>query len=104
MPLPTLSAETRAENLRKAAAARRERSELLDALKHGRISLREVLDRDDATVGKMFAKRLLEGLPNIGKIRAGQLLAELGISERRRVRGLGARQRAKLLELFPHQR
>ncbi|MET8438899.1 integration host factor, actinobacterial type [Streptomyces sp900116325] len=104
MPLPALSAETRAENLRKAVAVRRERSELLDALKHGRLSLREVLDRDDQAVGKIFAKRLLEGLPNIGKIRAGQLLAELGISDRRRVRGLGARQRAKLLELFPHQR
>ncbi|MFD5065392.1 integration host factor, actinobacterial type [Streptomyces sp. NPDC058394] len=104
MTLPALSAETRAENLRKAVAVRRERSELLDALKHGRLSLREVLDRDDQAVGKIFVKRLLEGLPTIGKIRAGQLLVEIGISDRRRVRGLGARQRARLLELFPHQR
>lgn len=44
---------------------------------------------------------LLESLPGIGKVRAGQLLADLDISERRRVQGLGARQKERLLELFP---
>ncbi|MFE2993306.1 integration host factor, actinobacterial type [Streptomyces sp. NPDC059262] len=103
MPLPALTAEARAENLRKAAAVRRERGELLDALKHDRTSLQEVLDRDDPVVGRMLVKRLLEGLPNTGKIRAAQLLADLDISERRRVQGLGSRQKARLLELFPPQ-
>lgn len=35
--------------------------------------------------------------------KAGQLLADLGISETRRVQGLGANQRARLLALFPRQ-
>ncbi|WP_331757378.1 integration host factor (plasmid) [Streptomyces sp. NBC_01525] len=103
MLLPALTAEARAEILRKAGAVRRGRSELLDALKHDRTSLLEVLDREDPVVGKMLVRRLLAGLPNIGKIRAAQLLADLDISERRRVQGLGSRQKAHLLELFPPQ-
>ena len=41
---------------------------------------------------------LLESLPGVGKIRAAQAMERLGISESRRVRGLGASQRAALLE------
>ncbi|WP_405775378.1 integration host factor, actinobacterial type [Streptomyces sp. NBC_01538] len=55
----------------------------------------------DPIVGKAYVRRLLESLPGICKVRAGQLLADLDISERRRVQGLGARQKERLLELFP---
>ncbi|MET9779396.1 integration host factor, actinobacterial type [Streptomyces sp. NPDC006367] len=103
MALPKLTAEARAEALRKAAAVRKERGEVLAALKNGTVSLESVLERDDAVVGKTYVRRLLESLPGIGKVRAGQLLSDLGISERRRVQGLGARQRERLLELFPQQ-
>ncbi|WP_327359521.1 integration host factor, actinobacterial type [Streptomyces sp. NBC_01304] len=103
-PLPALTPAQRNEALQKAALVRKERGAVLAELKGGRISLKEVLDRQDDVIGKTHVKRLLESLPGIGKIRAGQLLDEIGISERRRVRGLGARQQEKLLELFPHQR
>ncbi|MEU3045957.1 integration host factor, actinobacterial type [Streptomyces sp. NPDC006984] len=66
-----------------------------------KVTLKEVLEREDSIVGKTYVRRLLESLPGIGKVRAGQLLADLGISERRRVQGLGARQKERLLELFP---
>lgn len=101
MALPELTPEARAEALRKAAAARKERSEVLAQLKDGTLPLQQVLDRDDAVIGKTHIKRVLESLPGIGKIRASRLLDDLGISERRRVQGLGARQKARLLELFP---
>ncbi|GGK30128.1 hypothetical protein GCM10011583_72550 [Streptomyces camponoticapitis] len=45
-------------------------------------------------------RRVLESLPGIGTIRAGQLLADLSISEQRRVQGLGSGQRAGLLARF----
>ncbi|MEU6756061.1 integration host factor, actinobacterial type [Streptomyces sp. NPDC046685] len=64
------------------------------------MSLKEVLGREDAVVGKVYVKRLLESLPGIGKVRAAQLLDELDISDRRRVQGLGPRQKERLLELF----
>ncbi|MET9077863.1 integration host factor, actinobacterial type [Streptomyces sp. NPDC004232] len=101
MALPALTAEARAEALKKAAAVRKERGEVLAQLKDGKVSLKKVLERDDAVIGKTYVRRVLEALPGIGKIRAGQLLTDLGISERRRVQGLGHRQRERLLELFP---
>lgn len=103
MAVPNLTTEARAEALKKAAAVRKERGEVLASLKDGKVSLQEVLEREDAVVGKTYVRRLLESLPGIGKVRAGQLLASLEISERRRVQGLGARQKERLLELFPHQ-
>ena len=41
---------------------------------------------------------LLEAIPNIGKVRSRRLLDELGISPKRRLRGVGARQRERLEE------
>lgn len=101
--LPTLTTEARAEALKKAAAVRKERSEFLANLKDGSVSLKQVLERDDAVVGKTYVRRLLESLPGIGKVRADQVLGDLGITERRRVQGLGPRQKERLLELFPPQ-
>lgn len=103
MALPNLTAAQRTEALKKATAVRKERSEILATLKDGKVSLREVLEREDTVVGKTYVRRLLESLPGIGKVRAGQLLDDLGIAERRRVHGLGARQKERLLELFQPQ-
>ncbi|OEJ28915.1 integration host factor [Streptomyces agglomeratus] len=100
MALPNLTKAQRAEALVKAAAVRKERGEILAGLKDGKVSLKEVLEREDTVVGKTYVKRLLESLPGIGKVRAGQLLNDHDISERRRVQGLGARQKERLLELF----
>ena len=46
----------------------------------------------------MRVKYLLESLPQVGKITAAKLMEEIGIDEARRVQGLGARQKAQLLE------
>jgi ERCC4-type nuclease len=102
--LPRLSADARAQALQKAIAARKERSDLLTSLKAGRTSLHEVLDSTDTVAAKTRVRPLLEALPGIGKIRAGQLLNHIGISERRRVQGLGPRQKAQLLKLFPPEK
>jgi hypothetical protein len=103
MALPSLTADQRRAALEKAAAARKERAEVKDALKHGRMSLAEVLASESEAIRKMTVRALLESLPDIGKVRAQKLLTEMEISDSRRVRGLGIQQRDRLLERFAPQ-
>ena len=101
MPLPpSLSPEQRQAALEKAAAARRLRAELKEKLKMGSLSLKELLDQSasDEIVGKMKVLAVLESLPGLGKVKARRLMDEIGISETRRVQGLGEQQRRKLFE------
>jgi hypothetical protein len=101
MPLPpALSPEQRQAALEKAAAARRQRAELKEKLKMGSISFRELLDQGerDEVVGKMKVLAVLESLPGLGKVKARRLMESVGISEARRIQGLGANQRDSLLK------
>lgn len=102
MPLPPpLSEEQRRDALRKAAEARRKRAELKEQLKSGRTTLRELLERTgDGVVGKMKVSTVLESLPGVGRVRARKLMERLDISESRRMRGLGAKQKENLLNEF----
>ena len=56
---------------------------------------------DDEIIGKMKVLAVLESLPGVGKVKARRTMDEIGISETRRVRGLGAQQRESLLKAFP---
>lgn len=100
--LPQLTEEQRAAALQKAAAARRVRAEVKDRLKRGGTSLEEVLKEADSdeVLGKMKVSALLEALPGVGKVRAGQIMERLEIAASRRLRGLGDRQRRALLREF----
>jgi len=100
--LPPLTPEQRSAALEKAAASRRERAEVKHRLKHGSISLQDVIDagRSNEVIGKMRVSALLESLPGVGRVRAAQIMEEVGISESRRVRGLGQNQQAALIERF----
>jgi hypothetical protein len=100
--LPPLTDEQRAAALEKAAAARRARAEVKNRLKYSQGSLAEVIreGQADEVIGKMKVSALLEALPGVGKVRARQIMEEIGISESRRVRGLGTNQVAALIERF----
>ena len=102
MALPPLTDEQRAAALEKAAAARRARAEVKNRLKYSQGSLADVIREGQANeiVGKMKVSALLEALPGVGKVRARQIMEEIGISESRRVRGLGTNQIAALIERF----
>lgn len=102
MALPPLTPEQRSAALAKAAEARRERAEVKNRLKHSGASLAEVLREggNNDVVGKMKVSALLESLPGVGKVRARQIMERIGISETRRVRGLGANQVAALEREF----
>lgn len=102
MPLPPqLSPEQRKEALAKAAEARRKRAEVKESLKNGKTDLEQILDRSgESIVGKMKVSSVLESLPGVGKVRARKIMERLDISESRRIRGLGAKQKDSLLREF----
>ncbi|MFT4011583.1 MAG: integration host factor, actinobacterial type [Nocardioidaceae bacterium] len=102
MALPELTPEQRQANLEKAAASRRERAEVKNRLKHSGASLAEVvrLGQENEVIGKMRVLDLLQSMPGLGKVRAKQVMERLGISESRRVRGLGSNQIAALEREF----
>ena len=64
----------------------------------GSMSLSEALDSDDRNVAKLKVVSMLESLPGVGKVKARRVMEEIGIADNRRVQGLGAQQRAALLE------
>ena len=100
--LPQLTDEQRRAALAKAAEARRVRAEIKELLKMGTLSLSELLDRsdNDRILAKMKVLSVLEALPKLGKVKARRTMDEVGISESRRLRGLGSQQRAELVARF----
>jgi S13-like protein len=99
---PPLSADQRAAALKKAAEVRTLRAELKEKLKMGSLSLPQLLEdaEKDDIVGKMKVLAVLESLPGVGKVKARRTMEKIGISETRRVRGLGVQQRKDLLAEF----
>jgi len=100
--LPPLTPEQRQAALEKAAASRRERAEVKNRLKHSGATLAEVVNEAEhnEVIAKMRVSELLRSMPGIGKVRAEQVMEKLKISQTRRVRGLGAKQVAALIEEF----
>lgn len=102
MKPPHLSDEQRAAALAKAAEARRVRAEAKELLKTGTLTLSELLARaeEDELIGGIKVASLLSSLPGTGKVKAKRLMEKHEIADNRRIRGLGERQRAALLEEF----
>lgn len=99
MAIPQLSAEERKAALEKAKAARIKRAEVREQLKAGKLTVKDVLaKKDDPVIGRMKVSTLIETLPGYGKAKSEKIMSELQIAESRRLRGLGARQEAALLE------
>ncbi|MHB8439780.1 MAG: integration host factor, actinobacterial type [Acidimicrobiales bacterium] len=96
---PALTTEQRQAALDKAARVRRERAEVKEKLKMGSLVLAELLDQSEKneTIGKMKVLSVLESLPGLGKVKARRLMESVGISESRRLQGLGVNQREALL-------
>jgi hypothetical protein len=102
MALPQLTPEQRADALKKSAVARRERAAVKNRLKYAQGKLSEVIaeGKNNDVIGKMKVSALLESMPGVGRVRARKIMDEVGISETRRVRGLGNNQIAALIERF----
>ena len=94
-----MTPEQRAAGLEKARLVRAQRSELTNKLAMGVMSPLEALDKvDDPLIGKMKVISFIKALPGYGKVKAEKLMTELGISESRRLQGLGTKQMAALKE------
>lgn len=102
MTLPPLTPEQRAAALERAAEARRERARIKARLKSSGESIEQVIaaGRDNDAIGKMRVSALLESMPGVGRVRARQIMDEVGIAQSRRVRGLGQNQTAALVKRF----
>jgi DNA uptake protein ComE-like DNA-binding protein len=97
---PQLTPEQRTAALAKAAEARAARAEIKARLKMGSMSLADALASEDTNVGRLKVVSLLESLPGVGKVKARKIMEDVEIADNRRVQGLGAQQKAKLLELL----
>ena len=82
----------------KAIMARRQRAMVKNELKSGKVSLLEVLETDDPIVIRMKIWDLLMSLPAFGETKARNLMDKCGISDARRIGGLGGQQKKQLLK------
>lgn len=100
--IPTLTTEQRRENLEKAKQARKRRAAILKSVADGSYSVVDVLNMADAddVVARMKVFTLLKAVPGYGFARTQQTMKRLRIAESRRIKGLGMRQRAALIEQF----
>lgn len=93
---PIISQEERREALLKAAQHRKERALFKRELAEGKRNWREALDSQAQSIRLMRVRELLESLPGFGSVRASAILDRIGISQSRRIQGLGSTQRKKL--------
>ena len=94
---PSLSAEVRAAAGIKAVAARRERAAVKAQLASGSIGIFDVINDGRESIQRMRVREMLDAAPGIGARRAFTLMAKAGISETRRIGGLGSHQLKKLI-------
>ncbi|MGH8922127.1 MAG: integration host factor, actinobacterial type, partial [Actinomycetes bacterium] len=95
---PQLTPEQRSAALAKAAEARTARADIKQRLRNSSMSLAEALASDDVNVAKLKVVSLLEALPSVGKVKARQVMADIGIADTRRIQGLGTNQKKALLD------
>lgn len=100
--IPNLTTEQRRENLEKAKTARKRRAAILKSVADGSFTVADVLNMagSDEAVARMKVFTLLKAVPGYGFARTQQAMKRLRIAESRRIKGLGANQRAALVELF----
>ncbi len=95
---PELTDADRARALDRAAAMRRVRADVREALRTGSLTLAQVLARtNDDGIGGIKVKSVLTALPGLGKVKSFRLMEQVGIADNRRLRGLGPRQKEALL-------
>ena len=89
---------------RAAVAARRARAEVKNSVAELRRSPLDVLEAGwsspESAEASLRVRELVASVPGLGPVRSSKILAELGISESKRVGGLGVRQRTLMHDWF----
>lgn len=84
------------EALEKAAKTRAERTGVKLAVKAGELDPLEAMELP--VMQRCLARAFLESLPGVGVAKAAKLMERFGISPRKRVGGLGHRQREEIID------
>ncbi|TSA22328.1 MAG: guanylate kinase [Actinomycetales bacterium] len=93
---PDLSPQERKAAGEKAVASRRERAEIKAALTSGEIGIFEAINDGRQSIQRMRVSELLDAAPGIGPRRAFTIMSKAGISDTRRIAGLGKHQLQRL--------
>lgn len=93
---PYLSSQERKAAGEKAVASRRERAEIKAALTSGEIGIFEAINDGRQSIQRMRVSELLDAAPGIGPRRAFTIMSKAGISDTRRIGGLGRHQLQRL--------
>ena len=93
---PDLSPQERKAAGEKAVASRRERAEIKAALTSGEIGIFEAINDGRQSIQRMRVSELLDAAPGIGPRRAFTIMSKAGISDTRRIGGLGRHQLQRL--------
>ena len=99
--IPELTAEQRKANLDKAMKMRKERADIRVKLANGTYTVSDVIyfaDSHDEAAAGMRVKQMINALPGYGFKKTQALMRELGISESKRVGGLGTNQVKALID------
>lgn len=91
--LPELTPEQRAAALVRAAEARTERAHIKMDIRSGKVDPSRLVLEPEGAARRMRIFEFLTSCPGIGAATARKLIAEVGVSETRRLQGLGSRQR-----------
>ena len=99
---PKLTPEQRVAALESAKQARRTRAKVKEEIRTGELKVLQVIElaSTNEAIAKMRVAELLESIPGIGKVRVASILDKLGISNTRRIQGLGVLQLQKLKREF----
>jgi hypothetical protein len=100
VPLPVMTPEQRADALAKAAEARQAQTAVLARVRSGQLPIGELLSGEDPAAGRIRVKRAILAIPGVGQAKAATALHEAGIQENRRVSGLTAGQRERLVAVL----
>ena len=85
-----------------AYSLRCEMSQVLLDIASGKLNLSDVLikNADHAATKRLYLVKALESFEHIGKVKARRLMADLEITEKRRIESLTPNERQALLEKF----
>lgn len=97
--VPVISSDERSATIERARTIRSEMSEVQSNLAIGSLTLADALSTKDAqaAVNRLYVVKLLESLPDVGKVHARRVMSEIGIAEKCRVLDLQSSQRALLI-------
>ena len=95
---PQLTQEERKAALRRAALARKKRSEFKAEIRSGQRRWTDALNSTDPDIRKMRVKELIGSVPGFGTTRTIAVMEKSTISLTRRVQGVGANQLRLLLK------